>query len=410
MVKAMTTPTTTRIRSLDGLRALACLAVFCVHLQQATGLTGQLGPIDLKLLMSNGNTGVCLLLMLSAFLLSLPFWRRAKAQADPAGGLDRTQSGLRWVLGYAKRRILRIVPAYYLCLAALVLVGDFWRSDRGLAGVLLHATFLHNMTEWSLYSISPPFWTLAVQVQFYVLFPVLILFVRPLMRARLVATGVLGLGAVAAYVGSYSVGAWASSAGGNWPFDPSVVAPDGLVLSHTLLAHLPHFFIGMIAAGVYAGLEASDARPTRPGTQALVADVAFWGSLAAVAAVLSVDGLSQALRVPFGRYNLPYVPLLMAVMMVSAPLGRLAGAAMETLPLRMLGMISYGFYIFHRPCMGVVSEVMRRAKLGVGDNAALFAAASLVLAIVVSALSYKFVERPVLARLRRAGREHGTRQ
>ena len=138
--------------------------------------------------------------------------------------------------------------------------------------------------------------------------------------------------------------------------------------------------------------------------RAMVADAAFWGSMAAIAALLSVDGLSQAMRVPFGRYNLPYVPLLLAVMMVSAPLGRLAGAALEIMPLRLLGMISYGFYIFHRPCMGVVSKVMRRAKPGVEDNAAVFAAASLVLAIVVSTVSYHFLERPILARLRQAHR------
>lgn len=397
----MTSPITTRVRSLDGLRALACLAVFCVHLQQATGLSGRLGPIDVKLLMSNGNRGVCLLLMLSGFLLSLPFWRRAQGHADQASRPDRLLSGVGWVLGYARRRILRIMPAYYACLATLVLVGGHWRSGGGLAGVLLHATFLHNMTEWSLYSISPPFWTLAVQVQFYLLFPVLMLLVRPLLRARPAALGVLGLLAVTAYAGNYSVGTWASSAQDHWPFDPAVVAPDGLVLSHTLLAHLPHFLLGMMAAGIFAGLEASDAQQPR-AARAVVADVAFWASLAALAAVLAVGGLSQALQVPFGRYNLPYVPLLMAAMIVSAPRGRLAGAVLEAVPLRMLGVVSYGFYIYHRPCMGVVSKLMRCVKLSVGDNVALFAAASLILAVVVSTLSYRFLERPILARLRRA--------
>ena len=65
-----------------------------------------------------------------------------------------------------------------------------------------------------------------MQVQFYLIFPVLILLIRPLMRARPAAMSVLGLLAVAAYAGNYSVGAWASSAGGNWPFNPAVVAPE----------------------------------------------------------------------------------------------------------------------------------------------------------------------------------------
>jgi len=383
------------------LRALACLAVFCVHLQQATGLSGRLGPIDVRLLMMNGNRGVCLLLMLSGFLLSLPFWRRARGDGGAARRTDRTLSGVGWVPGYAWRRIVRIVPAYYACLAALVLAGGSWRSGEGLTGVLLHATFLHNMTEWSLYSISPPFWTLAVQVQFYVLFPVLILLARPLLRARWVAVGVLAALAVGAYVGNYSVGTWADSARDHWPFDPAVVAPDGLVLSHTLLAHLPHFLLGMMAAGVSVGLEVPDGGQSR-SARAGVADVAFWSSLAALVAVLAVGGLSRTLEVPFGRYNLPYAPLLMAVMIVSAQRGRLARVVLEAFPLRMLGVVSYGVYIYHRPCMGLVSMLMRRASLGVGDNVALFAAASLVLAVLVSTLSYRILERPILARLRRS--------
>jgi len=50
------------IAGLDGLRALACLAVFGVHFQQAVSLQGNIGPFDLARFLENGNTGVALFL------------------------------------------------------------------------------------------------------------------------------------------------------------------------------------------------------------------------------------------------------------------------------------------------------------------------------------------------------------
>src|SRR2546430_2063210 len=104
------------IAGLDGLRAIAALAVFGVHLQQMTGLKGSFGPFDVERLLANGNTGVCLFFMLSGFLLSLPFYG---SQAV----LQHGSSGMGWSIGYAIRRIGRIVPVYYLALTALIVMG-----------------------------------------------------------------------------------------------------------------------------------------------------------------------------------------------------------------------------------------------------------------------------------------------
>jgi len=82
------------IAGLDGLRALAALAVFGVHFQQITGVAGRVGPFDVQTLLANGNTGVCLFFVLSGFLLSLPFWfgRRPGGKRD-ANGVARPGVG-----------------------------------------------------------------------------------------------------------------------------------------------------------------------------------------------------------------------------------------------------------------------------------------------------------------------------
>ena len=72
------------------------------------------------------------------------------------------------------------MPAYYVCLTALIIMG----RDGGTVDIALHYAFLHNFSEASIYSINEPFWTLAVQAQFYLVLPVLLLMLAPLAKHR----------------------------------------------------------------------------------------------------------------------------------------------------------------------------------------------------------------------------------
>ena len=118
---------------------------------------------------------------------------------------------------------------------------------------------------------------------------------------------------------------------------------------------------------------------------------------AACVAILGVPKLDSLLQVPHGRYNLPYVPLLVTGLILAAPRALLAGRLLETAPLRGLGRISFGFYLVHRPCMGAVATVM--AKFGRTPTAhrPAFAAASLIASILAAALMWLVLERPLLA-------------
>ena len=385
------------VASLDGLRALACLAVFGVHFEQITGVGGNLGPLSVRTLLVNGNTGVCLFFVLSGFLLSLPFWRSAAG----AGRHGRTSvGGARWMATYALRRIGRIVPAYYLCLAVLVIWQRQWASGRGLVDVLLHCTFLHNLTERSFYGISPPFWTLAVQAQFYVLFPVLTWILWPAMRRRGTAAAVLVACTVGAYAAHCGLVAWVRAHPASLPLPPEVLQPDGFVLERTLLAHLPHFLIGMFAAGVFTWSGSADRAAASRGW---AWELLFWGALAATMGILGVPELDQRFQVVHGRYHFPYVPLLVALMIVSAARARVAGAVLSFWPVRTLGVISYGMYVYHLPCMKAVAKAMSLAGMDAGSRWMPFGLASLAASIAVAACSYVLLERPILRAVRRRG-------
>ncbi|MCP4451492.1 MAG: acyltransferase family protein, partial [Planctomycetes bacterium] len=101
---------------LNGLRALAALSVFGVHFNQIVQLDWQIGPFNIYTLLANGKHAVSLFLSLSGFLLSLPFWNRL-VSGKP----------LPSIRDYLIRRLIRILPAYYVVLTVLVLLSGLWR-------------------------------------------------------------------------------------------------------------------------------------------------------------------------------------------------------------------------------------------------------------------------------------------
>ena len=380
-------PAISRLEGLNGLRALAALAVFAVHYNQTVRFDGELGPFQLARLLPNGEHGVSLFFALSGFLLALPFWR--------ALGAGHRLPGLG---AYAMHRAARILPAYYLLLTLLVVLGGMWRIPGAWADIALHYLFLFNFAEFSIFSINAPFWTLAVEVQFYVLLPVLFLLLARVKAGWRVPLVVV-LGAVA-YAGHY----WLVSGFIQivpWPLDPRLVwiRPFGAVLNHSLLAHLPHFLLGILAARWLLG-QASVSKEAGTPRRKTAHELVFWSALVLVLVCVGTP-LEETIQVPFGRYGLPVVPILLTAMIATAPSTRLARRCLELPPLRGLGTISYGFYIYHLPCLLLVDRMLAQRGIDAVEHAFSYGAAALALALAVSAVSYGVIERPVMTAARK---------
>ncbi len=371
-----------RIPALDGLRGLACLAVFGVHFHQHTGISGRYGYIELDRLLKNGNTGVALFFILSGFLLGLPYW---------SGRVNSFQE-LR-IGPFALRRIGRIVPAYFLCMTALVLLHRHGSDAQEWVDIALHYLFLHNYAEFSFYSISEPFWTLAVQAQFYLLFPMMLTVMRrfdPWSK-----TPVLGLGllAVGAYGLHWGVMTWAHSTP-TWPFPPNVMRPHGAVLSLSVLAHLPHFLLGIVAGRFFLEIRTRQ-HPSNLMVSPIGAEVVCWAAGVMLLLILSTP-LDGILQVPYGRYNLPYVPVLITSLILFAPLAPMARRLLDAWPLRALGVISYGVYVYHLACQNVTAKFMQKIGFDAPTYTLIFGLSSLALTIAVATVSYHAVEQPIL--------------
>lgn len=356
---------------LDGLRAVACLMVFAVHFGQKTQLQGRWGPFDLARLLDNGNTGVALFFALSAFLLGLPFWQSMR-QRQPQPGAAR----------FYLLRLARVAPAYYLCMAALVLGNRLWEEEGWLRDVLLHALFVANVDAGTTLSINPPFWTMAVEVQFYLLLPGLFLLLRGSDVNR------AAWACLAAAVLAYAAHAGLERAG---------VLPKVLT-TYSLLAHLPHFLMGL-ATGAWWTLRGPGGGLGRVRS--------CWVPALLLVLVLATP-LDDWLRWPYARYNLPIVPALLCWLILLAAQPGAGRCGLASAPLRVLGTLSFGIYLVHLPVLNLLARAFPSLGFDPQQDWALYGATSLVASVVLAAVSYGLVERPVRQAVRRLAVAQGS--
>ena len=383
--------TSSRIPALDGLRGLACLAVFGVHFHQHTGWDCRWGYVDLGRFLDNGNTGVALFFILSGFLLGLPYWKGRWSS-------DRRTD----VASYGLRRIARIIPAYYLCLTALVVLNRHWASPQELGDTALHYLFLHNYSSRSFYSISDPFWTLAVQAQFYVLFPFMLWGLRHLNPQGWGVVGLLGLSIVAAYGAHLGLMTWGTADNGG-AVSALVTETRSAVATHSVLAHLPHFLLGIVAGRFFIDASLHGGQRRRININPIWADAVCLVTAVSMVMILA-SPLDDRVQLPYGRYNFPVVPLFIAAIIVCAPVATTARCVLDWFPLRGLGVISYGVYVYHLPSLNVTAKLMKRSGFDVSAYWLVFATAGLALTILIATISFVAVERPALRALRKAGR------
>ena len=158
------------IPEIDGFRFLAILVVLTEHIgvqvAQARGV-----PWPSWLTMPDGGTrGVFLFFTISGFILGLPFARRELLDAP---GIARRQFSYR---AYLIRRVTRLEPPYVLTLLLrfILILAAFHTTAYELAPHFLASLFyLHNAVYGSMSPISPPTWSLEVEVQFYLLAPLM---------------------------------------------------------------------------------------------------------------------------------------------------------------------------------------------------------------------------------------------
>ncbi len=154
------------IRVLDGLRAIATISVIAFHIGVLLDNNNFWDTFRYPLLSAVatfGGSGVTLFFVLSGFLLFLPYAKSLLFQ-------DKWPSARQFYL----KRALRIIPGYYAALLLIVLFfqSQYLRPDHwGQLGIFL--IFFMDSTPATFRQLNGPFWTLAIEWQFYMLLPLI---------------------------------------------------------------------------------------------------------------------------------------------------------------------------------------------------------------------------------------------
>jgi peptidoglycan/LPS O-acetylase OafA/YrhL len=336
-----------RVKELDSLRGLAAIAIVLYHLWFIKiGLLG--AAVDLFFVLSG--------YLITSILLSHP----------PTRG---------FLVAFYMRRGLRIWPIYYLTLLVVVLINAWALLPGTLDGLPYHFGFLQNLTYyWSnrTPSFIPAFvhtWSLAVEEQFYLLWPALLCVVG----RRGLRWSALGLIVVAVMMRGLDFNRW------------------------ILATHCDGLALGAILAGL---LESPADAPARRDQRAVflavgLASVAFWVGSAVVLRFAAPDQRGHLFVVVQSTrmlsLNLVFFSMVgLVVHYAGAPWL----AVLRDPRLIYLGQISYGLYLYHHIVFYLWEDYSKRHGLG---HHLIVDLAMAGLSLAIAALSYRYIERPILS-------------
>ncbi|WP_243726075.1 acyltransferase family protein [Actinomadura rubrisoli] len=373
--------------TLDGIRAVAALAVLVYHVASSAGAI--VDPDGAGWLYNGGQVGVPVFFTLSGLLLYRP-WAAAvlDGRAAPKAG------------EYFRKRALRILPAYWA-----VVIGYMLTAGRGHIGDPLTWGSLLTLTQtylpdpWWRSGLGPPHlgqaWSLVIEVAWYATLPLTAAVLG--WYARRVPTQDVGVRAKRLL---YGIGVYAAL---SLPYTVAMFVPD----RHARMGlWLPQYFawfaIGMALAVVTVWARLDERRPVAALCRA-VAD--SWAACWAAAAMLYVVASTPvtgpvSLQTPdvfwTSLFDLVVKGLCAAALVAPvalAPAGHPAlGAILGNPVMRFLGRISYGLFLWQTLIIVGWYETADRGIQGdVLTNLPLMAAAS----IAAATLSHYLVERPV---------------
>lgn len=339
---------------IQGLRALAVLMVVAYHSAPA--------------IIPGGYIGVDVFFVISGFLITSHLLERL--QADGKISLAR----------FYARRAVRILPAAFTVLVLTVIAAFIWVPPVQHKDVLIWAgataVYIPNVFAWLVRtdylaetapSVFQQFWSLGIEEQFYLLWPVLLfLGWRWLARSNRALLILVCIFVVASFTACLVV----------------------------MESSQPQAFFSLSTRGWELGvggvvaflLKAGPARPSQ-----LRSGLFAWTGLV----VLALAALTYDIQTPYPGAPAAVPVIATALLLLDATGAQGPARLLSIRPLQFIGLISYSVYLVHWPLL-----VIPQAAVGHAHPLPLWTSLSLaVLAIPVAYLLYRFVENPI----RRAG-------
>ncbi|HEY2070193.1 MAG TPA: acyltransferase family protein [Rhizomicrobium sp.] len=336
---------------IDGLRALAILPVLLFH-YRVPGFSG-------------GFVGVDVFFVISGYLIAGLIYGEMR---------ERRFS----LLTFYERRVRRIFPALFALLAAatvaawfLLFPPDFSRYAKSLIATAVFASNIEFWRELGYFDVSAEtkpllhLWSIAVEEQFYVVFPAILLAVAGRSKARALATVSVILAA------SLAFSLWAVRIHPDFAF-------------YMLPPRAWELMLGaVLAIGGFA----------TPGSRTMREVLAVVGVALIVASVVLY---TKAIPFPGAAALLPCAGAALVIYTGQSRTG--VNAVLSTRLLVFIGLISYSLYLWHWPLFVFTHDVLNRDLNG-WETALLIA-----VAVALATLSWRYVERPFRAKTFRPAR------
>ncbi|WP_338552688.1 acyltransferase family protein [Paenibacillus sp. KS-LC4] len=342
---------------LDGIRAIAVIAVIVYHLHPGW--------------MPGGLLGVGIFFVLSGYLITSILLK----ELEKRGKIDLKAF---WI-----RRAKRLLPGMLFMIAVtgaatLLFAYPHWSPFlTDLPGVLLYVSnwslILHHVSYFESFGPASPLghlWSLAVEEQFYLVWPLMLLIgLRFLKRRRVLLLGILGLAVV-------------SAAAMAWLYQPD---SDPSRVYYGTDTRLFGLLFGAALALVWpfhklkprVSNEAKLTLDIIGGIALLVSLLAFW-----------YTNEYQPFLYLGGMLILSFVSVLL-IMTSAHPASRIS-RLLSIPPLRYIGVRSYGLYLWHYPVI-----ILTSPAVDTGEISLMRLSLQLVLMLVLAAVSFKYVEQPL---------------
>jgi len=342
-----------RLEFIDGLRGTAVVMVILAHFYPRAYSFGLPRWADC---FSLGYLGVHLFLLLSGFCVA---WAYLGSPPRPFSVAD-----------FAKRRALRILPAYYVALLiSAALAAPDYGAVEFARQLLVHAVMLHNLSPSTALAFNPPFWSLALECQLYVCFPLMLLAYRRYGIASCLATVFALQTAFRVYALRYGT-----------EFNSTLV-----VVPWSVAGRLSEFALGLAAAIVVSNARLASLPVTVRALLPLGVPVLF------ACALFSKSRLGTSHPLTDVLWSLGFFLLLLGASLPGALLNRVLSQPR----LVRLGIFSYSVYLVHELVLGRLMTPLLPLPLFRGHPLLLLPVV-FVLAIASGYAFYRLVERPAI--------------
>ncbi len=349
------------VSELDGLRFVAIFFVFLYHLNLNVAPPGTSRPTSFFFtLTENLNVGVPLFFVISGMILGMPF-ARYWLKGGTAVSMKR----------YFMRRVTRLEPPYIIALLlmfTLKRIGHHGTIPEMLPHLGASILYLHNLIYGQLSTISSVAWSREVEVQFYILAPLLALIFavrRPWLRRGIIVGVILA----AAFWTPYNVTVHTPTNTASWMRGLSVVG------------NIQYFLTGFLLAEAFLLVPPATSRRR------------WWDLVSLAGWPLFAIGLVTA-----NSFVLTVLPLIILPLYFAAFYGPGSAWLCGRLWVASIGGMCYSIYLLHAYAIVLIGMVTERIGRDLSFDARMAIQSALMMPIVLAICTvyYRLVEQPCM--------------